>query len=83
MEKYESLYVKLFHLFEKCGGAVAFVCGREVSSIFEVATSGFAAEESPDFKASYYKIGRVNDKFDLYVDNGMTSTACVVGKKGV
>lgn len=87
MEKYESLYVKLHQLHEKCGGAVSIICGKDVASIFECATAGFEPEPWPEnislFDLGFYKCGRINKRFDVFVDKDLTDTIYVNGRTNI
>jgi len=91
MEKYESLYVKLFQMFGETVKAYTppqwIICGPDLASIFETATSGFEPEPWPEnvelFKLDFYKLGRINKRFDIYVDKNMTDQVYVGCEKGI
>lgn len=87
MEKYESLYVKLHDVGNKIGNLTRLICGPEVASIFETATSGFAPEPWPTniklCNIAFHKIGRINNKFDIYVDHRLKNNIYVIGDNGI
>ena len=86
MEKYEGFYVKLITTFNKLGGPDYIVCGPEIASIFETSSSLMSEKELPDFTSldliSGYKLGRVNNRFDVFVDVGFTNIINVYGTNG-
>jgi len=87
MEKYESLYVKLFELFRESTPYVApdwIICGPDVASLFETSTSGFEAEFRPEnVDVEFYKAGRGNKTFDIYVDKNLKAEVYVGCGKGI
>lgn len=91
MEKYESLYCKLYSISEELGGARILICCPEVSSFFtSVATfmpdptlnvpPVWADVEMPP--RTFYRSGRVNE-WDVYSDDTLKNCLYVVGEKGV
>ena len=87
MEKYESLYVKLFDLFDQLDGPGHVICGSELGSMFETARSKFDPQPSPEgvqlSDLGFARLGRVNDRFDVYVDKTLKNMMYVCGKSGV
>lgn len=66
------------------GGATFMVCGPEVANILEM-TSGFRANVSPDDdtgEAGVVNVGKINHKFDVYVDRHFFRNVILVGRKG-
>lgn len=84
MEKYEALYVALFSIFTKNGGPLSIVCGQDVGSIFETATSGWSPEERYNQVGGgdFYRLGRINRRFDVYIDRSLTNKVYVNGQTG-
>jgi hypothetical protein len=77
MEKYESLYVSIFDVAKHCGELKYLICSKELCSIFETATRGFEPDVTLSIvwskdvqppERDFYKVGRMNNKFDLYID---------------
>lgn len=91
MEKYESLYVSVMKVAEYCGELRYVICSKEVASIFETATCGYEPEpytsEWEDIKLperDCYRSGRINNKFDIYIDTTIPKNVMFVcGSDGV
>lgn len=84
MEKYEGLYGVLFSIFTKNGGPLSIICGQDVGSIFETATYGWSPEERYNQVGGggFYRLGRVNRRFDVYIDLSLTTKIYVNGQTG-
>lgn len=86
-EKYESLYVELMTVAAKVGDSFHVVCGPELGSIFETATCGFQPEPWPDgvdlVGFDFFRRGRINKRFDVYIDKSLKDIVYVCGNEGV
>lgn len=80
MEKYESLYIKLMHMFNELGGNNHIICGPEIADIFRASTSSRCQHEDLPFA----KVIRINNRFDVYVDKLMkVNHVYVFGQNGI
>src|ERR1022692_2933504 len=75
----EDIYGEIHDIFMLSGGFNYVVCGKSIESSFKESIS-FKEEETIEL-TKFYKSGRFNKEFDIYVDENLSNTMYVCGKE--